>query len=141
MIQQKTLYTNTVDQNKGVNEETSETKKAQETPISSLITNNGQTPTSRSEPVKRRPRRDDSDKNYNESVALNDEVVDLFGERKMENNPSVSKHLSIQCVDFYLFINMFNLLKIFNYFRNLIVSHLTSPIMNSTPFRITTNSR
>ena len=50
-------------------------------------------PSCRSAPIKRSGRRDDSDQNYNESVALNDEVISLFDDHKTGNNPSVSKHL------------------------------------------------
>ena len=42
-------------------------------------------------PVKRQQRRDDSDRNYYESVALNEEVNILFGDKKADDTCSVSK--------------------------------------------------
>lgn len=43
-----------------------------------------------SKPVRRRERKDDSVKNYNETVALNEEVIDLFGDKKIDDASSVS---------------------------------------------------
>ena len=48
-------------------------------------------PSKPTQPVKKRQRRDDSDKNYKETVALNEEVIDLFGDKKKVDARSVSK--------------------------------------------------
>ena len=105
-------------QNETVVSKTSNIKEFQKTPTNSLINNinNFQPPSistvirtaahiigpvafSKQElPVKRRQRRDDSDRNYYESLALNDDVIDLFRDHKIGNNRSVSKK------EFILFI-------------------------------------
>ena len=48
-------------------------------------------PSKPTQPVKKRQRRDDSDKNYKETVALNEEVIDLFGDKEKVDTRSVSK--------------------------------------------------
>ena len=93
------------------NAKTTDTKESKKRPPDSLITNVdraqsssastivntashiiGPTPPSKpAPPVKRRPRRDSSDRNYYEGVALNEEVNILFGDKKKDDTPSVSK--------------------------------------------------
>ena len=59
---------------------------------------------------RRSPRRDDSDKNYHETVALNDEVINLFGDKKASN--SVSKNVFIEIpLIMCLLINTINIYK------------------------------
>ena len=49
-------------------------------------------------PRQRRQRRDDSEKNYYETVALNDEVNSLFGDKKTSDTNSVSKIFLEMCI-------------------------------------------
>ena len=50
-------------------------------------------------PRQRRQRRDDSEKNYYETVALNDEVNSLFGDKKTSDTSSVSKIFLEICIE------------------------------------------
>ena len=70
--------------------------KVQPPPISSFLNTAAHiiAPAQPSKPVaspRRRQTRDDTDKNYHETVLLNEEVINLFGDRKTSNTHSVSK--------------------------------------------------
>ena len=57
----------------------------------------------RSAAVKRISRRDDSEQNYYDDLALNNSTIGLFGGHKGRKSPLVIKCLSIQLFSFYSF--------------------------------------